>query len=111
MDVNLFISANLQRSINSGAQPHGSAEGVAEVQLCAISAFALCSKGILIADVVLRQLTQLRARFLFQQATSHELLGEVGKGMPVVESAHYYGLNCVLPKCVCGIPNPQDFRM
>lgn len=57
MDVNLFIFANKKRSIYSGAQPHCSAEGVAEVQLRTISELALCSKGILIADVVLWQLT------------------------------------------------------
>lgn len=50
---NLFIFANLRQSINTGAQQLGSAEGVAEVQLRVISASALCSKGILIVDVVL----------------------------------------------------------
>lgn len=77
MHVNLLIFANSKRSINTGAQQRGSAEGVAEVQLRVISAFALCSKGILIADVVLWQLTGLRAHFLFQQTTSHELLATV----------------------------------
>lgn len=77
IDVNLFIFANSERSVNSGAQQHSSAEGVTEVQLCTISAFALCSKGILIADVALQQLTRLWACFLFQQATNHELLAKV----------------------------------
>lgn len=107
MDVNLFIFANSKRSVNTGAQRRGSAEGVAEVQLRVISAFALCSKGILIADVVFVAINTIMGSLSLpadheSRASGYGVaLVRWREGIPAAENTHHCGFDHAPPKCVC----------